>query len=174
MINFLKAINQITYLNESAARELKEILFTEEHLKGHILVKPNTVSKTAYFVEKGFTRTFYCDNNGKDITDWFSPEGTLACSIVSFVAQKPDRRGIELLEDSTLTAFRYEDIETLCRKFHQIEHLIRILVTQGLISLQKKLDDLHFASAHKRYENLIESMPFILQRAQLGHIVRAD
>ncbi len=69
--------------------------------KGHVLVRQDTICNYIYFIEKGLTRTYYL-KNGKDITDWFSFENTVACSILNFITRQADRRIIQLLEPSTL------------------------------------------------------------------------
>jgi len=132
-------------------------------------VRENTVCNYVYFVEKGLTRTFYY-KGGKDVTDWFSPENTFACSIVSFISRKPDRREIELLEPSVLWALHYNDLENLCVKHHEIERLTRHLVSSGLVQLQQRFDDLHFSPASQRYQTLMETNPSLIQRVPLGMI----
>lgn len=82
---------------------------------------------------------------GEDVTDWISTEGTIAVSIVSFLTRRPDRRGIELLG--------------------------RLLLSEGVIQLQQRLDDLHFASAHERYQKLMTDSPSLINRVPLGRIV---
>lgn len=108
--------------------------------------------------------------DGKDITDWISAENSFACSIISFITRKPDRRMIELLEPSVLFSFHYDDFEKLCRKYHDIEHLFRQIVSFGLVQLQQKFDDLHFSTALDRYQTLRATHPTIIQRVPLGMI----
>ena len=145
------------------------VMRNEDYAKGHILVKPGTVCTSLFFVEKGLTRTFYY-KDGKDVTDWFSPESNVAVSIVSFLNQQPDRRGIELLEDSNLWALDYKDLEMLCAQHHEIERFTRLLAAHGILLIQERFDDLHFASAAERYKKLMDHQPTILQRAPLGMI----
>jgi hypothetical protein len=109
-------------------------------------------------------------NDGKDVTDWISDENSFACSIISFINRKPDRRIIELLEPSVLFALHYNDLESLCSKHHDIENLFRHLVSFGLVQLQQKFDDLHFSTALKRYQKLMATHPSFIQRVPLGMI----
>jgi signal-transduction protein with cAMP-binding, CBS, and nucleotidyltransferase domain len=121
-----------------------------------MLVKPDTICNYLYFIESGLTRTFYY-KDGKDITDWISAENSFAVSVVSFITQKPDRRGIELLEPAILYSIHHDELESLCAKHHDIENMVRHLISMGLIQLQKKLDDLHFSTALQRYQTLMEN-----------------
>ena len=141
---FFKTIGQFIELNETSKAALAKILVYHEYPKGHILLKPNAICNHIYFIESGLTRTFYLKDD-KDVTDWLSHEGTFACSIVSYINRRPDRRGIELLEDSVLWSLQYYEIEELCKQHHEIERMGRFIVSFGLTQLQKRFDDLHFA-----------------------------
>ncbi|MEO5592735.1 MAG: Crp/Fnr family transcriptional regulator [Chitinophagaceae bacterium] len=169
MEKFFEVISQITSLSAESKQALSAILKRLELEKGNILVRQNSVCNYIYFIEKGLTRTYYY-NDGKDVTDWLSPENTFSCSIISFISRKADRRQIELLEPSILFSLQYYEMEQLCAKFHDIERMIRYLISSGLIQLQQRFDDLHFATALQRYQKLMEVNPSLIQRVPLGMI----
>ncbi len=169
MDKFFEIVSQTASLTAESKQDLSSILKRLELDKGHILVRQNSVCNYLYFIESGLTRTYYF-NEGKDITDWISPENTFACSIVSFISRKPDRRQIELLEPSILWSLQYYEIEHLCAKHHDVERMIRHLVSSGLVQLQRRFDDLHFATALQRYQTLMNENPTLIQRVPLGMI----
>ncbi|HTI11325.1 MAG TPA: Crp/Fnr family transcriptional regulator [Puia sp.] len=169
MESFFKAVAAFMQLSEESKLALSSILKPLEFPKGHVLVRQDSVCQYVYFIEKGLTRTFYY-KDGKDVTDWLSAENMFACSIISFLTRQPDRRGIELLEDSCLWGLHYEDLERLYRQYHDVERLGRLLVSSGLIQLQQRFDDLHFATAAQRYQTLMETNATFIQRAPLGII----
>ncbi|HJP63244.1 MAG TPA: Crp/Fnr family transcriptional regulator [Mucilaginibacter sp.] len=169
MDKFFQVTSQFTHLSTDAKEALASIAKKLELPKGHILVKENTVCNNLYFVEEGLTRTYYY-KDGKDITDWISPENTFAVSILSLISRKPDRRIIELLEPCILYSFPYDKLEELYSKFHEIEKLGRLLISSGLVQLQQKFDDMHFTTAAQRYQTLMETNPSFLLRVPLGII----
>lgn len=169
MDNFFETIHKQMTLSEGSKTLFASILEKSELPRGHILVKAETVCNYVYYIERGLTRTFYL-KDGRDVTDWISTEKTFACSIVSFITKKPDIRAIELLEDSVLLAFHHNDLEKLYYGNHEIERFGRLLVSNGLIQVQQRFDDLHFASAFERYKKLIDINPTLIQRVPLGMI----
>jgi len=169
MDKFIQAVAQFTSLSADSEKALVHILQPMQFPKGHILVKPDTVCNHVYFIEKGLTRTFYY-KDAKDVTDWISDENSFAVSIISFLTRKPDRRGIEVLEASLLYAIDHDQLEELCRKYHDIEKMVRLLVSSGLVQLQRKFDDLHFATALQRYQTLMKDNPTFIRRIPLGMI----
>lgn len=164
---FIKAVSQFTPLSPTTQSALTAVLKRLAFEKGHVLVPQNTICHWVYFIETGLTRTYYY-KNGKDVTDWLSAEGQFAVSISSFVTQKPDRRIVELLEPSVLWAISYSDLEKLYQQHHEIERLGRLLISHGLLLLQQRFDELHFATALERYRNLMTLNPTLIQRVPLG------
>ena len=169
MNKFFEAVAQFTHLSPESKKALSSVLKRMELLKGHVLVKQHTICHYIYFIEKGLTRTFYYKDD-KDVTDWLSAENMFAVSLISFITQKPDRRGIELLEDSILWAIHYDDLERLYKQYHDIERLGRLLVSNGIIQVQQRFDDLHFSTALQRYQTLMNNNATFIQRVPLGII----
>lgn len=169
MDSFFKTVSQFTALSELSRKALATVLHKKEFPKGKVLVQPDTLASHLYFIEKGLSRTFYI-KDGKDVTDWISAENSFAVSIISFITRKPDRRTIELLEPSTLILLHFDDLENLCSLHHDIERLTRHLTSFGLVQLQQKFDDLHFATALQRYQTLMSTNPSFIQRVPLGMI----
>lgn len=169
MQEFISVVETFSPLTEESRDLLRMAGKRAELRKGDFLVKPDTHCRYFYFVESGLTRTFYY-KDGKDITDWFSWEGTFAVSIISFLTGNPDRRGIEALEPTTILAFSREDLERICAERHDVERLVRHLVSFSAIQLQQKIDDAHFTTASERYTKLVEAHSGLLQRVPLGMV----
>lgn len=169
MNRFFDVVTSFTQLSAEGRDGLSAILKPMEFPKGHMLVKQHSICQYIFFIERGLTRTFYYKDD-KDVTDWLSAENMFACSIISFLTRKPDRRGIELLEDSMLWGLHHDDLEKLYQRHHDVERWGRLLVNQGLIQLQQRFDDLHFATAAQRYQTLMDTNATFIQRAPLGII----
>ncbi|MEO5642668.1 MAG: Crp/Fnr family transcriptional regulator [Bacteroidia bacterium] len=169
MNKFFEVISGIAELTMESRQEMALCLHRSELPKGHLLVKQDAVCDYFYFIEQGLTRTFYY-KDGKDVTDWISNENSFACSIISFITRQPDRRNIELLEPSVISGIHYDELEKLCKKHHDVEHLIRKIVCAGLIQVQQKFDDVHFETAVQRYQTLMNKNASLIQRVPLGMI----
>jgi len=167
MDKFFEAISAFSNLKNDSKQALSLILKRVEFPKGHILIKENTICNYVYFVEKGLTRTYYY-KSGKDVTDWISAENSFACSIISFITRKPDRRIIELLEPSVIWSLYHRDLENLYPKYHDIENLGRRMAELGLTQVQQRFDDLHFSTALQRYKTLLKDTPSYINRVPLG------
>lgn len=162
-------ISQFTRLSPESREALASICERMEFPKGHVLLRPGAICHYIYYIESGLTRTYYI-KDGKEVTDWISRENTIAVSLISFLTRKPDIRGIELLEPASILALPFQGLEALYQKFHEIERLGRLLVSFGAIQMQQRFDELHFVTAHQRYQGLLETHPDLIQRVPLGMI----
>jgi CRP-like cAMP-binding protein len=166
---FFKTIAHFINLSDEGKAAFSAVLQHEERPKGHLLLKPNAVCRRIYFIEHGLTRTFYY-KDGKDVTDWLSAENSFAGSMISFLTQTPDVRGVELLEASVLWSFAHGDLEKLYNRFHEIERLGRLLTNHAYILVQQRFDDLLFTTAIQRYNKLLQQHPSLIRRVPLGMI----
>lgn len=167
MTSFFDTVSQLTHLAEESRDAMAAVLREKTLERGEVLLNVDTVCNHVFYIESGLTRTFYY-KDGRDVTDWISTEGTFACSIVSFITRQPDRRGIEALEKCRVYSLHYNDLEELYTRYHDIERLGRLLVSMGLVQLQKRFDDLHFATARERYMQILTETPSLVQRVPLG------
>jgi hypothetical protein len=58
----------------------------------------------------------------------------------------------------------------LADKHHDIEKLLRKMVTGSLILSQVRMDSIQFETAQQRYERLLTISPNIIQRVPLSYI----
>ena len=166
---FLSYIEGFIRLSPESKAAMAAVLQPMDFPKGHLLLRPGGICQTLFFIESGLARTWYL-KNGKDVTDWISAEGTIAVSIVSFLTRRPDIRGIELLEPSTIWALSHADLESLYNTYPEIDRLGRLLISAGIVQLQQRFDDLHFSTAQQRYRQLITESPTLVNRVPLSMI----
>jgi CRP-like cAMP-binding protein len=137
--------------------------------KDHLLLKENTVSDYIYFIEKGVARIYYY-KNGKEITEWIALDGQFFLSITSFFQRVPSHLIIQTIETSEVFGIHHDDFMKLADKHHDIERLLRKMVTSSLILSQVRMDSIQFESAQQRYERLLQTTPQIVQRVSLTYI----
>ena len=137
--------------------------------KDHLLLKENTVSDYIYFIEKGVARIYYY-KNGKEITEWIALDGQFFLSITSFFQRIPSHLIIQTIEPSVVFGIHHDDFMKLADKHHDIERLLRKMVTSSLILSQVRMDSIQFESAQQRYERLLQTTPQIVQRVPLTYI----
>lgn len=169
MDDFLKNIRNISQLSEESLPAFLEQWKPLSLPKGHLLVREGAISRYFYYLHRGGVRIFY-HKNDKEITEYLTLDNSYFLSIMSFFQQSPSRLIIQLLEPSELLAIHHDDLMRLCDRFHGVERLFRLMLTQSLIISQVRVDSLQFESAEQRYKKLLDQQPDMLQRVPLAYI----
>ena len=165
--DFLKAL--VPFTND----ELDDILkhFKKEAVpKNQILVRQGEVSKTLYFIESGLGRSYYLNQAGKEITQWFFGSGKFMGSADSFFQQCPSLYFIEVLEDTVIYSITKEKLDELFDTYPKMEKLGRLVTTEMLTKVVNKLNAIQFQTAKERYEYMLAEFPDIAYQVSLGHI----
>ncbi|WP_339925039.1 Crp/Fnr family transcriptional regulator [uncultured Cyclobacterium sp.] len=165
--DFLKAL--VPFTND----ELDDILkhFKKEGFsKNQMLVHQGEVSKTLYFIESGLGRSFYLNQAGKEITQWFFGSGKFMASADSFFQQCPSLYFIEVLEDAVIYSITKEKLDELFDTYPKMEKLGRLVSTEMLTKVVNKLNAIQFQTAKERYEYMLAEFPDISYQVSLGHI----
>ncbi len=162
------------FLKNNSNLELQEIIKSKTKIthfyKNEMILKQDKVCKNLYFIEKGLARGYRIDDEGKDITNWFAPEGTLATSAYSFISQNPSFENIIALEDCTMRTISRKTLYELYAQFPEMNEMGRELVEIYYLELEERLNALQFQTAKQRYENFLKQDGYLLQRTSLGYI----
>lgn len=153
--------------------ELTDILmhFKKESVhKNQILVRQGEVCNSLYYVEQGMGRSYYLNESGKEITQWFFGVGKFMTSVDSFFQQNPSLYDLEVLEDSILYQISKKDIDLLFDKYPKMEKLGRLATTEMLTRVVNKLNAIQFQTARERYDYMLAEFPDIAYQVPLGHI----
>ncbi len=164
-----RALDQIYPLPQPARATFLAAWSRAEYPKGHLLLPEGKVSHYFYFVRQGLVRIFY--HKGKnEITEWLTMDGRFFLSITSFFKRAPSRLIIQLLEPSEILFIHHDAFMQLCREYHDVERLFRLMLTDSLLLSQQRVDSLQFETARQRYQKLLTSHPDIVQRVPLAYI----
>jgi CRP-like cAMP-binding protein len=137
--------------------------------KDHFMLREHTVSDYLYFIRKGAARIYYYKND-KEITEWIAMDEQFFLSITSFFQRTPSHLIIQTIEASEIYGIHHNDLMALADQHHDIEKLLRKMVTASLILSQQRMDSIQFETAQQRYDKLFKNFPNIIQRVPLSYI----
>lgn len=122
------------------------------------------------FVTKGLFRSFFYDDEAKEITTDFFPEGTLIIAFDSFNNRKPSDEYIKAVEDSDLMVVSYEKQKELYDKIPAWNQICKDLADVKSREMAVRASRFQTMTATERYRAFCKEQPDILQRTTLGHI----
>ncbi len=169
MNSLSSSLKKITQLSPESESEFLSAWKFWSVPKDHLLVRQNTISDYIYFIEKGVARIFYYKNE-KEVTEWIAMDEQFFLSLSSFYMRTPSLLIIQTLEPSEVYGIHHDDLMSLADKHHDVERLLRNMMTGGFIMSQQRMFSTQFESAQQRYENLLKNTPDIILRVPLSYI----
>ncbi len=159
LFNFIS--NYISLSNEEKEAILDLDIFRQVS-KGTVLLKEGQKSNEGYFVLQGCIRTYYIIEGEEKTTAFYTEmEGTTPHCVLN---NKPSEYYIAATEDSLITISNANMEAEIFQKFPKFETLCRILSEELLAKEQINFNDFKTSSPEKRYINLLEKRPDLLQR----------
>lgn len=150
-------------VSEEEARKLDECIPIVEFKKGTVLLREGQVANDCYFNIHGLVRLYYLSDGEEHTTAFFTEEQSIA-SMTSYLNRIPANHYLECIEDCTLAVFNFEKERELYAVYPQFESLCRLSLEEDFGKQQETLSSYIASSPEKRYLNLLETRPDLLNR----------
>ena len=146
------------------AHEYEHLLscFTRAELKkGDYYHRCGDISRSKAYVNKGCTRTFVTNQDGKESVLFFSFEDWWLCDFASFNSGNPGTFNTEALEDCELMEITKEHWNALRREVPKVELWYTIKAPKSAGALLNRFSEEKLLSAEERYLALVKNKPYI-------------
>ena len=169
MTNVIEMMTSLYPVSDDTIQLLKDNVTLRHFPKKYQLIKANQYSRSAYFIEKGMTRSYWLVN-GEEITTSFSCEGGIVFSMDELYYNKMSEEFVETLEDVVAYKIALSDLIRLFQTNIELANWGRIIHQNEYRRLHRSHKDRLTLSAKERYEEFMQQFPQICQRVQLGYI----
>ena len=169
MTNVIEMMTSLYPVSDDTIQLLKDNVTLCHFHKKYQLIKANQYSRSAYFIEKGMTRSYWLVN-GEEITTSFSCEGGIVFSMDELYYNKMSEEFVETLEDVVAYKIALSDLIRLFQTNIELANWGRIIHQNEYRRLHRSHKDRLTLSAKERYEEFMQQFPQICQRVQLGYI----
>lgn len=155
-------ISKYVSLTEEEKRVITSSDIFHHVKKNTVLLHQGQLSFDGYFVLKGCLRTYYIIEGEEKTTAFHTEmEGVNPSCIAN---KKPSEYNIACVEDSIILISNPNMEAEIFAKFPKFESLCRILSEELLVRQQINFDEFKTSSPEKRYLNLLEKRPDLIQR----------
>ena len=137
--------------------------------QGSHWLEAGEVPKQIAFVQKGCMR-YYFKLEGGEKTVFFFTEKAMFSDYRALLKQEPSQVYIQALEDTELMVVNQHDLNELYNEYPTIERAGRMLIERLLISAETRLFVHITDSPEKRYLEILEKQPDLLQRVPQQHL----
>ena len=166
---FLSYLRQFVSFSHDEEQEMLRLLSVRRISKGEPLLAAGQQSKAFYYLIKGCVRMYYLVD-GIEKNTFFYTEGQFVSSYESFVRGSPARHYISCLEDCELVIIDQQTAYHLLSFSARFEQLSRILMEEELIIYQQMLSGFVTQKAERRYAQVVEQRPDLIQRIPQYHL----
>lgn len=140
--------------------------FHSKKLRKHaFLVQEGDFVDNEHFVVKGALKAYVYDNEkAKEYIFQFAVEDWWITDREAFQKRTKAQISIDCLEDCEVLSISREDRDKLCREMPKFERYLFIKISNGYVSLQKRVLTLIKNNSKERYSLFMQQYPHLLQR----------
>ena len=155
--------------------QLKQLIakFKRRELKkNRFLIRKGQIVDSYYFIESGFLRSYYV-NNEKEHTVWIEAPGELTVEIKSLRLQQPTEYNIVAIEPVTYYAIKAVEFDKLVNEYEALKiFMLRLWETRFIFAMDG-LRAFQTLNATERYHYLLKHFPNFekLPQHQLANIL---
>jgi CRP-like cAMP-binding protein len=162
----------LSYIQEHATArltgadiELIKSKFTPKKIrKGQYFLQEGEVCKSAAFIVKGAMRQYSVDDKGVEHILQLTIENWWAVDRESFLELTPSRYNIDAWEDTDILVLKKTDFYEHLTAVPAVVEMFRAMDERNAYANQKRLHSVLNDTAEKRYANLLDTYPELVQR----------
>lgn len=113
---------------------------------------------------------YYIDLEGNEINTRFTQEDNFMVDFQSFLTQKPSHYYWQAMEDSTVLAFAFKDVQRLYASSSSWQKFGRLVAERVYLQLNERVEMLQFMSPEQRYVYLLETRPELFNQISQFHM----
>jgi CRP-like cAMP-binding protein len=162
-------IQRFAVITQQEFEQIAVLLEKKHFNKKEILLQKGEIEKHLYFIQKGLVRKFFYRKKYEMITQ-IAKEGDLVSSSVSFLSQKPSEYVVEALEQCTMYALSYDNLQKMYGWGSKMERLGRLVTLDWLLQKEIWEHDRIRQDPRERFKRFIGENSELIQRVSQKHL----
>lgn len=168
--NLFQEISKKIELNETDKTLCNQFFEAIALNRNTIIEEQEKIPSFLYFVETGFMRLFYYDENGDEITTYLSSPNGFIASFLDLINQKPATENVECITDCQLLRISRQNLISLIDKSENFKKFSLVIFEKVMALSQIRANDLATLTAELRYKKMITEQPQLLQNIPIQYI----
>ncbi|WP_172278847.1 Crp/Fnr family transcriptional regulator [Chryseobacterium sp. LAM-KRS1] len=139
-------------------------------LKSDFFLKQGEKCKYLGFIKSGTIRSFYINDQGREINFGFYFENEFFTDYESILCDTVSNMNIQAIEHCEILLLSKDDLQNLYKKEAYWQKFGRMMSEKIYLDAKKRIDDLLCYSPENRYLNLLKRNPMLVQKIAQKHI----
>jgi CRP-like cAMP-binding protein len=135
----------------------------------HPFSKDKVYDKLGYILN-GAARIYVVNDDGEELSYLLQVNGDIIGDYASYITNENAQFKVEILLPSEVLYFRREQVDELIKKDPYWNHFAKKLSDHAFLSAKQRLEELFFHSPEKRYMNLLQRSPEVIQKIPQKYI----
>ncbi len=166
----LAEISQIGKLTVEDSENVKKNFIPVSATRNSVLEEQGKVPQYLYFIDSGFMRLFYYDENGEEQTTFLCSQSGFIASFSSLINQTKAIENVECITDCELFKISYVDAKMLVENSENFKNFFLVMFEKSISSASTRANDLALLNAEQRYQKMIDQQPHFIQNIPLQYI----
>ena len=166
----LAEISQIGKLTVEDSENVKKNFIPVSATRNSVLEEHGKVPQYLYFIDSGFMRLFYYDENGEEQTTFLCSQSGFIASFSSLINQTKATENVECITDCELFKISYVDAKKLVENSENFKNFFLVMFEKSISSASIRANDLAMLNAEQRYQKMIDQQPHFIQNIPLQYI----
>ncbi|GAA0544417.1 Crp/Fnr family transcriptional regulator [Chitinophaga japonensis] len=166
----IRLIAGLVNIDQFDRRIIRETFEPVSYARGQVLLEAGEVARYMYFINSGYLRLYYIDQEGKEVTSHINCPMDFMTSFNSYIGQRPSYETFECITDCELLRIRHQELESLLQHNQRWAAFGKIVYEEVIKYNEQKAKDLVSLTARQRYLNLLQRFPDIIRHVPLQYI----
>ncbi len=163
-LSIINYLNKRKLLSEDERKLIGEIFKEKYCAEGEIILNKGDICGNIYFIESGALKTYFCDDECREIINGIAIENNFCTSVASFINQHPSREFIKAIEKTKLIYINFRNFKQLI-EMHPAYQQIYIKIIEDYLSFMTwRMESLVMMNSKKRYDTLMKIYPKLFLR----------
>jgi CRP/FNR family transcriptional regulator, anaerobic regulatory protein len=163
-------IQQKVQLSTADAEQYSQCFEPLTFTKNTIIEEEQKIPKYLYFIIKGYTRLFYYDDAGDEVTTLIASPNWFVTPFLQFIHQQPSTENLECIADCELLRADRNKLMQLIDTNENFKTFSLVIFEQAIAHTQQRANDLATLSAEQRYVKLLQHQADIVQNVPVQYI----
>tara|TARA_B100001142_G_scaffold283139_1_gene296000 strand:+ start:220 stop:798 length:579 start_codon:yes stop_codon:yes gene_type:complete len=165
-LEYLKHIKQFSILSNSELSFLDSLSKEKNYKKNKTLIKQGDVARDLIFLKSGIVASKYILKEKIFIRDfYFSPN--VFTEQESFVKEIPAKFSVFSVTEIVCQTISHENLEVAYDEIPKLKDIAYDLLINGFVNISTRLESLLTLSPERRYKELLNNNPKLLQKIPL-------
>lgn len=141
-----------------------------EAKKGDVIIRQGSIVNRLYFINSGYMRSFYLNEEGQEFTTSLAGIGQMMSAFEGFQKGLKASESIQAISDCELLVVAKSDYDWLFRAIKAWPKFCSGVYESAILSSGERLLDMQRLNASQRYEKLVSSRPELAMNVPVKYL----